>query len=521
MRIILILLLLFPLTSIATTYYLDSINGNDDNTGDSVFSPWKTTRRINKQQFKPGDQLLFHRGNIWEDALIEVKVSDFSIGAYGVGHAPVLIGSIKVRNWRKAPGAPGVYYTYVQRPSEHHNSKSWEVQLVLEDDHLFYRREDNTINPARLKQGSFTYKKDRQQLYIRPYSNNINKKQLYVGQHENIIQINHARINSLQIEDLEISLANRYGIGPWWQGDKLRQGNILVRNILFYGNAFSAVCLSGGMTYDNIVIHNNIIRNNGAEGIYIGKKIALQSLKITNNQIGLPQDDNFGWRGEGENSAFNGDGIDVKQGNRNVLIAGNGIINLNGYCGICYNSGDSIIENNTIENIYMPNGLWPAGIITDINDNYNTSIIRNNNIKGSLMHGINIRGKANIAPPIRITNNIIDIAPNSIFSQIIFSARNTANVTIDNNTGDGGNYAVKLTGMSPHNIHIRHNNFGHINTPWYMSSNRLDGFYASNNIICSGSQQYLEWINGTKEKNLRTANNYLGNDRATIETSCR
>lgn len=44
------------------TYYLDAVNGNDDNDGKSPSTAWKTITRLNKQYLRKGDTVLFHAG---------------------------------------------------------------------------------------------------------------------------------------------------------------------------------------------------------------------------------------------------------------------------------------------------------------------------------------------------------------------------------------------------------------------------------------------------------------------------
>lgn len=45
-----------------TTYYLDATGGNDVNSGLSAEKAWKTLKRIEGLNLKPGERLLFKRG---------------------------------------------------------------------------------------------------------------------------------------------------------------------------------------------------------------------------------------------------------------------------------------------------------------------------------------------------------------------------------------------------------------------------------------------------------------------------
>ena len=54
--------LLFGGTQNGTTYYVDSVSGNDANSGTSESYAWRTLNKVNQVVFKPGDQILFKSG---------------------------------------------------------------------------------------------------------------------------------------------------------------------------------------------------------------------------------------------------------------------------------------------------------------------------------------------------------------------------------------------------------------------------------------------------------------------------
>lgn len=51
------------------SYYVDSVNGNDDNDGTSETKAWKSLEKVNATTFKPGDKLRFKRGCSWSGLL--------------------------------------------------------------------------------------------------------------------------------------------------------------------------------------------------------------------------------------------------------------------------------------------------------------------------------------------------------------------------------------------------------------------------------------------------------------------
>jgi hypothetical protein len=100
MLISIVLLFAFPLN--AAIYYV-SATGNDANTGTSTSAPWRTLAKVNSFTPKPGDQILFKRGDSWIGT-ITVKASGTSAspityGAWGEGANPVISGFTTVTGW--------------------------------------------------------------------------------------------------------------------------------------------------------------------------------------------------------------------------------------------------------------------------------------------------------------------------------------------------------------------------------------------------------------------------------------
>ncbi|MBK6283798.1 MAG: hypothetical protein IPF54_15125 [Draconibacterium sp.] len=71
--IMLSVLVLFSFTVNATIYYVSN-SGSDSNSGTSESLSWKTLTKVNSFTPKPGDQILFKRGDEWSGT-ITVKSS--------------------------------------------------------------------------------------------------------------------------------------------------------------------------------------------------------------------------------------------------------------------------------------------------------------------------------------------------------------------------------------------------------------------------------------------------------------
>ncbi len=81
----------------AATYYVDAERGNDTNSGTSATAAWKTLSRVNQEKFRPGDAVLFRRGQIWREQLNFQASGEaeraITIDAYGEGTLPEISGA--------------------------------------------------------------------------------------------------------------------------------------------------------------------------------------------------------------------------------------------------------------------------------------------------------------------------------------------------------------------------------------------------------------------------------------------
>ena len=73
-------------------YYIDSDNGDDNNSGTSEALPWKSLDQVTAKKFQPGDNIYFKRGSSYEGHVAingdGTKQDPITISAYGTGDAP-------------------------------------------------------------------------------------------------------------------------------------------------------------------------------------------------------------------------------------------------------------------------------------------------------------------------------------------------------------------------------------------------------------------------------------------------
>jgi hypothetical protein len=78
------------------TYYVSS-RGSDTASGTSTSKPWRTIAKVNATRLKPGDRVLFARGQTFAGRTLTLEASGtkakpITIGAYGTGPRPIFDG---------------------------------------------------------------------------------------------------------------------------------------------------------------------------------------------------------------------------------------------------------------------------------------------------------------------------------------------------------------------------------------------------------------------------------------------
>ncbi len=80
----------------ATTYYVDSASGDDDNPGTSPTTPWRSLNKVSSTSFAAGDSILFRSGSAWTGALELQGVGSADqpivVDRYDSGPLPLLRG---------------------------------------------------------------------------------------------------------------------------------------------------------------------------------------------------------------------------------------------------------------------------------------------------------------------------------------------------------------------------------------------------------------------------------------------
>jgi len=91
-----------PVSLYATTFYVDSLHGNDSNAGTTPTTSWKSLQKVNEGHYRQGDHILFRSGSRWEGQLVLSSSGadgvPIIIDRYGDGPLPRIDGNGAVEN---------------------------------------------------------------------------------------------------------------------------------------------------------------------------------------------------------------------------------------------------------------------------------------------------------------------------------------------------------------------------------------------------------------------------------------
>lgn len=123
----------------AAVYYV-AAEGADDRGGLTPETAWRSLERASTAPLAPGDQMLFHRGDVWRGQLRARSGSEsapITYGAYGEGPKPLFLGSMQLNRpedwvlekenlWTTAPPR-GIGPELLSNPSFEANTDAWSL----------------------------------------------------------------------------------------------------------------------------------------------------------------------------------------------------------------------------------------------------------------------------------------------------------------------------------------------------------------------------------------------------------
>ncbi len=249
-------------------YYLDSINGNDSNTGTSPSQAWQSLSKFNSATFQPGDHIYFKAGCTWNGCM---EIGDAWGPAQGSGTAanPIVIDAYgDISNKNNKPRING--YPYGNDTLKIQSIEYWEInnlQLTNDGPTDATPRTGVSVSSVNYGQMNHIYLKDLYIHDVRGVSSldgwgtgaiSTGRWDPDGGQYESYL-------NDILIEDCYIEDADPYGVFIGG-GSKLlseqQATNVVVRGNYFEDLRSSAVLVTG--TESALVEYNEV---NTAKGV--------------------------------------------------------------------------------------------------------------------------------------------------------------------------------------------------------------------------------------------------------------
>ncbi len=106
LHLVVIILVTHPCQSTQADIWVDSIGGNDANTGSSPGAAIQSIGALNKTAISPGSTVYFRRGGVWKETLRAPSSGSenapITFTAYGDGPPPLFDGLTQITPWKKA-----------------------------------------------------------------------------------------------------------------------------------------------------------------------------------------------------------------------------------------------------------------------------------------------------------------------------------------------------------------------------------------------------------------------------------
>lgn len=466
--IILLIAIIFNRNTKAQTYYIDSIEGKDEWSGEFPDSnnsltdgPWKTFHNINTGDFYPGDIIRFRCNRTWRES-VTISASGrenapITFCSYGSGDKPLFLGSKALNNpedwsniglniWATGrntfPKANyrGIGFLLVGEEAQKNVGELKQTIDLLDTERDFFWDETNQRiilycpagNPAEIYHsieaacmGASIYIKNQSYLIIKDLA----------FKYQNTAAIWPDSFRHIILDNLDISFLG--GGRCLWTDGYVRDGDAIPphgnSNNVYIQNCTISQVFDVGIAPQlasnekqemyNIFIENNVIDRCGlGMGIAAHKCDAseIYAVYFRNNVI---TNSGYGW--SGISNSVHGRGISILEAHctdnkpnvHDIKIEYNKI-DTYAWWGINVWEGNFVIRNNVITNglgDYSKGMAEPAGIALTGGDYSEkpspgeaTGIVKNNFIRNNKGHGILILNNTPLEPEIlEITQNIL------------------------------------------------------------------------------------------------------------------
>jgi hypothetical protein len=352
-----------------TTYYVDSVLGDDGNSGTGPRAAWKTLFKLNATSFVPGDRILLKSGGAWSGQLWPKGSGSaqhpIQIDKYGGDAKPVLNGDGLVED------------TLLLK-----NQQYWEIQNL---------EITNTGRTAAVRRGVNVVAEncgDMRHIYLRSLTvhdvNGLDSNKVNGGVHYNVIGDSvPSRFIDLRIENNRIYHVDRSGIFGWsthWTRSRWHPSlGVVVRNNVLDdigGDGIVVVASDGALVEYNVVRRANQRSDGYNAGIW---PWSADNTVVQFNEV------------SGTRGTRDGEGFDADWNSRNTIIQYNfSHENDGGFVLICNDGGQrpadsagntgTVIRYNISQNDHQ-RGIHIAGPVKNTRIYNNTIYVgKNENI---------------------------------------------------------------------------------------------------------------------------------------------
>jgi parallel beta-helix repeat protein len=491
-RLLFVLLLLSIVSPFAhaTSYYVDSQNGNDSNSGTSPTSPWRSLAKVSASNFSPGDSILLRRGSIWREQLNFPSNGSAGaaivIDAYDKGDLPLISGAdmIPPASWTQG-SSPQFWQTQISTQPNvvlfdgakgHKKNSSTELTAPLD---WFYS--SGTLYIFSIQNPSSAYARPGIEVGARPIGLNLTGK------------------SYITVRNIAVSGANAIpygeGAGIWAITNHLEgptPGNLDISSVVVYGGAGDGIHVENA---EHCVIDSNLVRDNEGAGIKLNhsnEKFPVTSGSIINNEVhnnsfngifvvGCP-------RNETCRSVLHRDGLVVT----GVKITGNRVYN-NGAGIYLHETNNSLVANNVA---YDNNDTSRRGEGYCVGISGSSSnIVEKNECYRARLSGIELSIDTG-RPPFGSSDNIIrynvvhDDGNHGIFSNYVPSQNNKIIYNLVYNHPQGACIMANYEGHEIYNNTCYNNRIG-IHLYISATTRETGNIHVKNNLFIRDSQAHV------------------------------
>ena len=258
--------------STQTIYYVDAINGDDNNQGLSPSDAWKTVSKVNSMRFEPGTQILFKRGQSFNSAPLIPQDS-------GEPSRPIVYGSFGNARFR-----PAIVHSQLIKSFSKIGTNLWVATV----DGI--GNKNTPIKIARNIRSRKILRGRRKELSAvkreGDFWHDVNKRLFYVFSVEDpsdaieVPQSNSLAIlrrNWITIQTLRFDLANNFCI-------EIGGSNLVIRRCTAIHSSNSGMQTPSG-DISNCLIDENEVYGCGGSGIQVNSSHAKDNFTIQRNKV--------------------------------------------------------------------------------------------------------------------------------------------------------------------------------------------------------------------------------------------